>query len=110
MVNLEVRILTVCDCLGNQRPYTKESASNAPRFAPVFNNSIPATARGEAKDYQEAMDSLLELFKPRKNALMARQAFIAASPIAGETINNFITRLQKLAEHCEYEDESSARE
>ena len=36
---------------------------------------------------------------------MARQAFLAATPTVGETINNFITRLQKLAEHCEYEGE-----
>ncbi len=36
---------------------------------------------------------------------MARQAFIAAKPNVGETINNFITRLQKLAEHCDYDEE-----
>ena len=33
---------------------------------------------------------------------MARQTSLAS---AGETINNFITRLQKLAEHCDYEAE-----
>ena len=36
---------------------------------------------------------------------MARQTFLAATPLAGETINNFITRLQKLAEHCDYKGE-----
>ena len=36
---------------------------------------------------------------------MARQTYLAAKPSAGETINNFITRLQKLAEHCDYEAE-----
>ena len=36
---------------------------------------------------------------------MALQTFLAATPLAGETINNFITRLQKLAEHCDYEGE-----
>ena len=36
---------------------------------------------------------------------IARQTFLAATPLAGETINNFITRLQKLAEHCDYEGE-----
>lgn len=76
-----------------------------PQVRDVFNNSIPADKRGEAKDYKKAMDSLSEHFKPRKNAPMARQAFLAAQPTAGETINNFITRLQKLAEHCEYEGE-----
>ena len=70
-----------------------------------FNNSIPADKGGETKDYKKAMDSLSEHFKPRKNAPMARQAFLAAQPSAGETINNFITQLQKLAQHCEYEGE-----
>ena len=36
---------------------------------------------------------------------MARQNFLAAKPLADETINNFITRLQKLAERCDYEGE-----
>lgn len=36
---------------------------------------------------------------------MARQNFLAAKSSAGETINNFITRLQKLAERCDYEGE-----
>lgn len=36
---------------------------------------------------------------------MARQGFIAAKPNVGETINNFIIRLQKLAEHCDYGEE-----
>ncbi|KAK2547476.1 hypothetical protein P5673_032511 [Acropora cervicornis] len=36
---------------------------------------------------------------------MARQTSLAAKPLAGETINDFITRLQKLAEHFDYEAE-----
>ena len=76
-----------------------------PQVRDIFNNSIPATTRGQAKDYKKAMDSLSDHFKVRKNALMARQAFLAAKPTAGETINNFITRLQKLAEHCDYKGE-----
>ena len=76
-----------------------------PKVRDIFNNSIPAAKRGEAKDYKKAMDSLTDHFKVRKNAPMARQAFLAARPTAGETINNFITRLQKLAEHCDYEGE-----
>ena len=31
--------------------------------------------------------------------------FLTAKPSAGETINNFITRLQKLVEHCDYKAE-----
>ena len=76
-----------------------------PRVRDIFNNSISADVRGGAKDYDKAMDSLSEHFKLRKNAPMARQNFLAAKPSAGETINNFITRLQKLAEHCDYEGE-----
>jgi len=63
---------------------------------------IPADKQGKAKDYKKAMDSLSEHFEPRKNMPMARQAFLIAQPTAGETINNFITCLQKLAKHCEY--------
>ena len=61
--------------------------------------------RGKAKDYKKAMDCLLEHFKLKKNTPMARQTFLAATPLAGETINNFITRLQKLAEPRDYEGE-----
>ncbi len=76
-----------------------------PKVRDIFNNSIPESARGEAKDYKKAMDCLSDHFKMKKNVPMARQAFIAAKPNVGETINNFITRLQKLAEHCDYDEE-----
>ena len=76
-----------------------------PRVRDIFNNSIPAEVRGGVKEYDKAMDSLSDHFKHRKNASMARQTFLAAKRSAGETINNFITRLQKLAEHCDYEAE-----
>ena len=76
-----------------------------PRVRDIFNTSIPAEVRGGAKDYDKAMDSLSDHFKHRKNAPMARQTFLAAKPSAGDTIDNFITRLQKLAEHCDYEAE-----
>ena len=76
-----------------------------PKVRDVFKNLIPAEARGETKDYKRVMDCLSEHFKLEKNALMARQTFLAATPLAGKTINNFITCLQKLAEHCDYEGE-----
>ena len=76
-----------------------------PKVRDVFNNSIPAEAQGKAKDFKKAMDCLSEHFKLKKNAPMARQTFLVATPLAGETINNFIARLQKLAEHCDYESE-----
>ena len=40
---------------------------------------------------------------------MARETFLVSTPLAGETINNFITRLYNLAEHCDYESESNNR-
>ena len=61
------------------------------------------------KDYDKALDSLSAHFKHRKNAPMVRQTFLVAKPSAGETINNFITHLQKLAEHCDYEAEGILR-
>ena len=76
-----------------------------PRVRDIFNTSILAEVRGGAKDYDKAMDSLSDHFKHRKNAPMARQTFLAAKPSACETIDNFITRLQKVAEHCDYEAE-----
>ena len=65
-----------------------------PRVRDIFNNSIPAEVRRSAKDYDIAIDSLSNHFKDRKNTPMARQTYLAAKPSAGETINNFITRLQ----------------
>ena len=76
-----------------------------PTVRDIFNNSIPSESRGGTKDYDKAMECLSNHFKFRKNAPMARQAFLVATPTVGETINNFITRLQKLAEQCEYEGE-----
>ena len=76
-----------------------------PKVQDVFNNSIFAEAQGKVKDYKKAMDCLSEHFKLKKNAPMAQQTFLAATPLAGETINNFITRLQKLAEPRDYEGE-----
>ena len=76
-----------------------------PQVRDIFNNSILADVKGEAKDYTKAMDALTNYFKPHKNVPMARQVFLAAKPTAGETINNFVAKLQNLAEHCEYNEE-----
>lgn len=76
-----------------------------PKVQDVFNDSIPTEAQGEAKDYKKAMDCLSKHFKLKKNAPMARQTFLAATSLASETTNNFVTRLQKLAQHCDYEGE-----
>ena len=76
-----------------------------PRVRDIFNNSIPAEVRRGTKNYDKAMDSLCDHFKYRKNAPMAPQTFLVAKSSSGETNNNFITCLQKLGEHCDYEAE-----
>ena len=67
--------------------------------------TIPEETKGDAKDFKKAMESLTDYFKLKKNIPMARQNFLAATPTPGERINNFVTRLRSLAEHCEYGEE-----
>jgi len=68
-------------------------------------HTIPEETKGDAKDYKKAMDSLNDYFKLKKNIPKARQNFLGGTPALGERINNFVTRLSSLAEHCEYGDE-----
>ena len=70
----------------------------------IFNNLTAGDFRLRAREYDKDMDSLSEHFKLRENAPM-RQNILAAKSSAGETINNSITCLQKLGEHCDYEGE-----
>ena len=51
------------------------------------------------------MKSLNDYFKLKKNIPKVRQNFLGATPAPGERINNFVTRLSSLAEHCEYGEE-----
>ena len=44
-------------------------------------------------------------FKVKKNVPLARQKLLASKPNAGEVINNFVTRLKSLVEHCDYDKE-----
>ena len=67
--------------------------------------TIPEEKKGDAKDYKKAMESLNDYFKLKKNIPKARQNFLGATPAPGERINNFVTRLSSLAEHCEYGEE-----
>ena len=67
--------------------------------------AIPTMTTGEAKDYKKAMESLTAHFKLKKNIPMARQAFLTETPNPGERVHNFVTRLQTLAEHCDYHDQ-----
>ena len=71
-----------------------------PRFSPPRICNL-----GDAKHFKKTMESLTDYFKLKKNIPMARQNFLPATPTPGERINNFVTRLSSLAEHCEYGEE-----
>ena len=51
------------------------------------------------------MTCLSNHFKVKKNVPLARQKLLASKPNPGETINNFVTCLKSLAEHCDYGEE-----
>ena len=68
-------------------------------------HTIPEETKGDNKENMKAMDSLTNYFKLKKNVPKARQNFLGARPAPGERINNFVTRLSSLAEHCEYGEE-----
>ena len=64
--------------------------------------TYPAEVRGDNKEFDKAMKCLSDHFKVKKNVPLARQKLLASKPNPGETINNFVTRLKSLAEHCDY--------
>ena len=51
------------------------------------------------------MTCLSNHFKVKKTVTLARQKLLASKPNTGEMINNFVTRLKSLAEHCDYGEE-----
>ena len=50
--------------------------------------------------------ALNNYFVPMANAALARQVFHDINPAAGETIQQFATRLKKAALYCTYGDET----
>ena len=62
--------------------------------------TLPDT--GEDNDYDKCAQALDKYFEVKKNVPKERQNFLSTSPEGGETINNFIVRLKKTVEHCEY--------
>jgi hypothetical protein len=51
------------------------------------------------------MDALTEHFQLKRNIPPARQTFLTTKPKPGGRIHNFVTQLQTLEEHCDYNDE-----
>ena len=61
--------------------------------------------RGKADEYDKTVQCLDDHFKEKKNVPRARQTFIELKPNPNESISNYVTRLKKTAEHCQYGDE-----
>ena len=61
-----------------------------------------AQVRGDDEGFDKATKCLSDHLKVKKNVPVARQTVLASTPNPGETINNFVTRLKSLAEHCDY--------
>ena len=57
---------------------------------------------GERHQYDEAVKALNSYCVPQVNAAFARQAFHKTNPKAGETTQQFATRLKKAAINCNY--------
>ena len=61
-------------------------------------------AAGQKSEYDKAIDIFDAHYKLKKNVPKARQTFMEITPSAGETILNFVTRLQVQAQHCEFQE------
>ena len=62
------------------------------------------TLDGTGDDYKTALEKLDEYFLPKKNVDYETFQFRQASQKSDETVDQFVTRLRKLAEHCEFPD------
>ena len=57
---------------------------------------------GDASDYDQAVKALNDYFVPKVNNAFARQTFYQLSQNAGETIQQFVTRLRRTAKDCAF--------
>ena len=64
------------------------------------------TLQNTGDDYQMAKQRLEEYFAPRKNVDFQIFQFRQATQLPDETIDQFVTRLRKLAATCEFHDVS----
>ena len=67
---------------------------------------LTLTDTGERRGYDVAVTALNNYVVPKANAALARQVFHGINPAAGETIQQFATRLKKAALDCAYGDET----
>lgn len=62
------------------------------------------TLSDTGEDYKTALAKLDEYFLPKKNVDYETFQFRQAAQKSDETVDQFVTRLRKLAEHCEFTD------
>ena len=63
---------------------------------------LTLTETGDRREYDVAVTALNNYFVPKVNNALARQVFHGINPAAGETIQQFATRLKKAALDCAY--------
>ena len=64
--------------------------------------ALPDT--GDAKDYKKPHEALTTYFVPKKNTSVETFKFRNAKQQVTESIDQYHTRLQKLAKHCQFAD------
>jgi len=105
---VESRVRTVHGSFGDRREKLQKRALllhlAGPGVREIF-KTYPDEVKGDAKEFDKAMTCLSNHFKVKKNVPLARQKLLASKPNPCETINNFVTRLKSLAEHCDYGEE-----
>ena len=72
-----------------------------PEVHEIF-KTLPDT--GDEKNYEAAVNALTAYFEPEKNRIYQTYMFRQASQQDNETIDEFHTRLRRLAKHCEFVD------
>ena len=74
--------------------------------------TYPNEVKGGTKEFDKAMTCLSNHFKVKKKVPIVKQKLLASKPNLGETINNLVTRLKSLVEHCDYgkEEDNQVRD
>ena len=67
-------------------------------------STLPNT--GDAKDYKKAVDALNAYFVPKVDTTYARHRFRQLTQAAGETTQQFATRLRRASKDCDYGEDT----
>lgn len=65
-------------------------------------NSLPNLSEADKKDPDKILEELRKHFTPQQNVLYERFIFNTTSQKTGETIDEYVVRLRRLAESCEF--------